>query len=105
MILTQEKNEKITQAYEHYKIERAQRQAQEKAAAQEKAKTDAAWEELKKPHIVVTRKECVCGGCGAVIPAGSRVVVRAELTNVSGRGYTMVFLSKHFCGKCRPVEA
>ena len=99
-----QKNDLIAQAYERYKLERAQRQAEEKAAADERAKTQATWEEMKKPKTVVTRKVHVCAECGASIPAGSKVTVRSELTNISNRGYTMAFLTKHYCGKCRPVE-
>lgn len=105
MMSQPQKNDAIAQQYKRYLTEKAQRQEAERLAAEEKVKTQAYWAEKKKPKTVITRKPHECADCGAVIPKGSKVVVRAEFVNVSSRGYTMQFLTKYFCGKCRPMEA
>jgi len=87
MMTTQEsKNYAIAQAYERYKLERAQRLAEEKASADLKAEIAAAWAKKKKNTVVVTRKDHMCDGCGSVIAAGSRCMAPSELVNVYSRG-------------------
>ncbi len=104
MILTQEKNEKIAQAYEQYKLERAQRQAEEKAAADERAKTQTYYAS-KKPKVVVTRVVHQCSGCNKEIEVGSKAVIRAVVVNGSSKNCNGHFETLYYCSQCKPVGA
>ena len=103
------KDEAINNQYELYKQRRIQREAADKAqaeaAAQDKAKIQAAWDEIKAATPTLkTNIEHTCP-CGAVIPAHTVVHVstrpKACRRGVYGEGYSE---RVHWCNRCRPVK-
>jgi hypothetical protein len=96
--------EQIERILADRKAVQAQREAAELALADEKAKTEAYWQEKKKPKIVTARKPHQCTNCGVEIPVDAKVAVKSKLENVSTSGWTPQFLTKYYCSKCSPVE-
>jgi hypothetical protein len=109
MMQTEKSNQKIMEQYRLYCLQREQRQREE---AEEKARREAQYqaltEKLRKacmPHTVTTRTVHTCTGCGATIPAKSRVVVEGEVQRVvfmysQGTSIRRV-VSRYYCVNCR----
>jgi hypothetical protein len=66
----------------------------------QKAKQIAFWNKINKPRIVKTEKEYKCVSCNCLIPAGSKAILKADLKNVSGFGWTGQFITEYFCLVC-----
>lgn len=120
MMVSRMDNQKIMEQYRKYLQQREQRLKEE---AEEKARREAEFqareaefqardEQLRKacmPRTVTTRTEHTCTGCGATIPAKSRVVVEGEVQRVvfmysQGTSIRRV-VSRYYCSNCRSVEA
>ena len=114
MMVSQMDNQKIMEQYRKYLQQREQRLKEE---AEEKARREAEFqardEQLRKacmPRTVTTRTVHQCTGCGATIPAKSRVVVEGEVQRVvfmysQGASIRRV-VSRYYCNNCRkaPTE-
>lgn len=109
MVQTEKSNQKIMEQYRNYLQQREQRQREE---AEEKARREAQYQALTEklhkacmPRTVTTRTEHECTGCGATIPAKSRVVVEGEVQRVvfmysQGTSIRRV-VSRYYCSNCR----
>jgi hypothetical protein len=109
MMQTEKSNQKIMEQYRKYLQQREQRLKEE---AEEKARREAEFqardEQLRKvcmPRTVTTRTVHTCTGCGATIPAKSRVVVEGEVQRVvfmysQGTSIRRV-VSRYYCVNCR----
>jgi 5-methylcytosine-specific restriction endonuclease McrA len=109
MMQTEKSNQKIMEQYRLYCLQREQRQREE---AEEKARREAEFqardEQLRKacmPRTVTTRTVHTCTGCGATIPAKSRVVVEGEVQRVVfmySQGASMRrVVNRYYCVNCR----
>jgi 5-methylcytosine-specific restriction endonuclease McrA len=109
MVQPEKSNQKIMEQYRNYLQQREQRQREE---AEEKARREAQYqaltEKLRKacmPRTVTTRTVHTCTGCGATIPAKSRVVVEGEVQRVIfmySQGASMRrVVNRYYCVNCR----
>jgi hypothetical protein len=105
-------NAKVEEQYKLYKLRQAEKDQEKTAEKQEnerkRAEKDAFWKakvEQANRKIVTCRIPHKCADCGALIPAGSRVHVRAFFGNIAvNGGYTAGFESRYYCTKCRPTK-
>jgi hypothetical protein len=100
--------EKIEQIRAEWKAKQAQKDAEVKAAAEEKAKIkaekDAYWQERLFP-VVTTKKAHLCVVCGQKIPAHTKVHVYTKVYNIGEPGWSPVSSFKeYYCVKCKPIE-
>jgi hypothetical protein len=72
----------------------------EKMKEDQKQKQIAFWNRINQPHIVKTEKEHKCVSCNCTIQSGSKAVVKANLKNVSGSGWTGAFITEYICLVC-----
>ena len=72
----------------------------DKMRADQKAKQEAFWAKMNKPHIHKLRVQQKCACCNATLLVGSQAVTKTELINVAGSGWTGGFRTKIYCLVC-----
>jgi hypothetical protein len=102
-----QKDDLFAQQYKLYLQQKAQREADAKALAVERAaektKKEAYYRSTQKPpKTVATRKPHPCHSCSDVIPAGQTVIVE----KIFWRDGNLNLHSEntYFCGKCKPAK-
>ena len=66
----------------------------------QKKKQQEFWNRINQPRIVKTEKNHKCTSCNCTIPTGAKAVLKADLKNISGFGWTGQFITEYFCLVC-----